>query len=81
MKAIDERYIESIECRAGGIAAAHPCAASLTLGYAERQRRAAAAWERAARSAAWLLRKPRLRPDSVGRLTGLPRLPPGDATA
>lgn len=59
MKAIDERCIESIEGRARGIAAAHPCAASLALGYADHQRRAAAAWERAVRSAAWLLRKPR----------------------
>jgi cyclopropane fatty-acyl-phospholipid synthase-like methyltransferase len=57
MRALDERYIERIEGRARRLAAAHPSVASLALGYVERQRRAAAAWERAARSAAWLLRK------------------------
>jgi cyclopropane fatty-acyl-phospholipid synthase-like methyltransferase len=59
MRALDERYINSIERRAKRIAAEQPAAASLALGYVDRQRRAATAWERAARSAAWLLRKSR----------------------
>jgi protein-L-isoaspartate O-methyltransferase len=55
MGAIDRRYIESISARAEVLAARHPGKAPLFLDYVERQRSAAAAWEREARSAAWLL--------------------------
>ena len=55
MRAIDRRYIESIEHRADALAAAHPQYADLILGYVDRQERAAAAWERNAVSATWLL--------------------------
>jgi SAM-dependent methyltransferase len=57
MRAVDQRYIESIAARAWQLAAAHPGDAELILGYVGRQERAAAAWERNARSATWLLRK------------------------
>ena len=57
MRALDERYIESIAARSEVLAARHPEAAATILGYVDRQRRAAAAWERVAISAAWLLRK------------------------
>ena len=57
MRAIDRRYIDSIESRAGALAAAHPDDADLIRGYVDRQERAAAAWERNAVSAAWLLRR------------------------
>jgi cyclopropane fatty-acyl-phospholipid synthase-like methyltransferase len=55
MRAIDHRYIESIAQRADTLVAAHPEDAELIRGYVDRQERAAAAWERNAVSAAWLL--------------------------
>lgn len=57
MRALDRRYIECIAARAEALAAAHPEDADLIRGYVGRQERAAAAWERNAVSAAWLLRK------------------------
>jgi cyclopropane fatty-acyl-phospholipid synthase-like methyltransferase len=57
MRAIDDRYIRSISARAEAIAKARPADADLVRGYVERQRRAAAAWERSSVSATWLLRK------------------------
>lgn len=57
MRAIDRRYLESIDTRANALAAEHPDHAALIRSYVERQRHAADAWERAAVSAAWLLRK------------------------
>jgi cyclopropane fatty-acyl-phospholipid synthase-like methyltransferase len=57
MRAIDQRYIESITARAEVLAAGNPEHAELILGYVDRQRRAADTWERVARSAAWLLQK------------------------
>jgi cyclopropane fatty-acyl-phospholipid synthase-like methyltransferase len=57
MRALDERYIRSISARAEALAKAHPADAELVRSYVERQRRAAAAWERSSVSAAWLLRR------------------------
>ena len=60
MRAVDRRYIDSIESRSNALAAAHPEDADLIRGYIDRQERAAAAWERNAVGAAWLLRKARV---------------------
>jgi cyclopropane fatty-acyl-phospholipid synthase-like methyltransferase len=60
MRAIDDRYIESIRARAEALAVRQPRYASLARSYVERQERAATNWERAARSAIWLLRKARV---------------------
>jgi cyclopropane fatty-acyl-phospholipid synthase-like methyltransferase len=57
MRAVDRRYIESIAARAEALAAQHPEDADLVRSYVVRQKQAAARWERAARSAAWLLGK------------------------
>jgi SAM-dependent methyltransferase len=57
MRAIDERYIRSISARAEALAKARPVDADLVRSYVERQRRAAAAWERTSVSATWLVRK------------------------
>jgi cyclopropane fatty-acyl-phospholipid synthase-like methyltransferase len=57
MKVVDRRYIASIRARAEALAAHRPADAELVLGYVERQRRAAAAWERHALGAAWLLHR------------------------
>jgi SAM-dependent methyltransferase len=57
MRAMDERYIQSISARAEALARARPADADLVRSYVERQRRAASAWERSSVSAAWLLRK------------------------
>lgn len=58
-RAVDRRYIESIEKRAKALAASQPEDAALIRSYVERQERAAAAWERNAVGATWLLRKAR----------------------
>jgi SAM-dependent methyltransferase len=57
IRAVDQRYIDSISARAEALAARHPGDAALILSYVGRQRQAATAWERDARSAAWLLRR------------------------
>jgi SAM-dependent methyltransferase len=62
MSAVDQRYIESIGARAEVLAARTPGEASLIRSYVERQRHAAAAWEREVRSAAWLMQKTRASP-------------------
>jgi SAM-dependent methyltransferase len=59
MRALDERYIESISTRAEELAAAHPGDADLIRSYIDRQQAAAAAWERSAISAAWLVQRKR----------------------
>jgi cyclopropane fatty-acyl-phospholipid synthase-like methyltransferase len=55
MRTLDRGYIESISRRALTLAASHSADSDLILGYVDRQERAAAAWERNAISAAWLL--------------------------
>lgn len=57
MRAVDRGYIDSIARRAEALAAAHPEDADLIRGYVDRQNHAAAAWERNAISATWLLKK------------------------
>lgn len=57
MQALDASYIRCIRARAESLAAAHAEDAALILGYVDAQQRAAAAWERNALSAAWLLRR------------------------
>lgn len=57
MRAMDERYIRSISARAETLAETCPEDADLVRGYVDRQRRAAAAWERSSVSATWLLRR------------------------